>query len=99
MVTGTQVYQEEVAPGQVSKICRGFLDRFEEGRRPKLLDQQGDGDEVHVGDAVLKTGGNKGCDGRYDRQDLINGAAGTVAHPDGHADQCITKDAQAPQPG
>jgi hypothetical protein len=86
-----KVHKEEVAPGKVRKISRCFLDGFKKRRCTHLLDEHGNGDEVHVGDAVLKTRSNKGCDGWNDRKDFVYCAASTKAHPNSHANQRVAK--------
>src|SRR5512145_1899437 len=84
-----QVGDEEIPPGQVREICSSFADGLEELGIPEVFDEQTNRDKVHVGDTVLKAGGDKAGDGWDDRQDLVSCGAGAVAHPDGHANQSI----------
>ena len=89
-----QVGDEDVIPGQEGEICGGLANHLEELAISRSLDKQASRDELHVGNAVLETGGHEAGDGRDDCQDLVSCGAGGIAHPDGHADQGVTHNAQ-----
>jgi hypothetical protein len=63
-------------------------------RQAQTLDEQADGDKVHVGDRVLKAGGHKGGDGEDDGQDLVGGGPRRGTQPHRQADQGVAHDAQ-----
>jgi len=64
------------------------------GHRQFIFQQHAQRYEVHVGDAVLETGGNESGDWKDDSEDFIDDATAGEGEPNGHADQDIAQNAR-----
>src|SRR3990170_3291087 len=62
--------------------------------RVEALDEQTDRNEVHIGDAVLESGGDEGGNRQDDGGDPVDRAAGAEGQPDRQTDQGIAQHAQ-----
>ena len=58
-----------------------------------MRQQHAQGDEIHIGDAVLKAGGDKGAYRQHDAQQLVGQSAPGHRQPDRQADQHIRQNA------
>ena len=84
---GDEVVDGKVAPGQAGQRLGGQAGSLGE----KLIARSHDArrDVVHIGDAVLETGGDEQPDGEEDAQHLAGLAAGAPAEPDRQTDEPV----------
>jgi hypothetical protein len=87
-----QVVEEKSGPCQLGESLHGWAHPFEDVRI--AAQEQGDRDEIHVGDRVLEAGRDKGRNRGDDRQHLVGRRACADTQPDGEAHQGITEDAE-----
>jgi hypothetical protein len=87
-----EIVEDKAGPRQLGESLRGWARLLEDVR--VAAQEQGDGDEIHVGDRVLEAGRDKGRNRGDDRQDLVGRRARAETQSDGQTHQGVAEDAE-----